>query len=161
MRGAMRTVHLFEDLLGYRLRRADVLVMARLKEALAPLGLTPARVTALAYIHRDDGCDQTALGRALGVNRASAMALVDQLAARGLVERRPGADRRSNALGLTPAGEATRSAMVRVLHETEDAVFAPLDPAERTELGRLLNKIRRSLTAPGEPVTFVMSNDND
>ena len=116
----MRTVHLFEDLLGYRLRRADVLAMARLSQALAPLGLTPARVTALTFIQREAGCDQAALGRALGVNRASAMGLVDHLAAGGLVERQPGADRRSHALHLTPAGEAACEATARVLHAVEE-----------------------------------------
>lgn len=157
----MRTVHLFEDLLGYRLRRADVLAMARLSQALAPLGLTPARVTALAYIHRDDGCDQAALGRALGINRASTMGLVDHLSASGLVERHPGADRRSHALRLTAAGEAARLAMMHVLREMDEVAFAALDATERADLGRLLNKVRRTLAPPaGDTITFTTTPTN-
>jgi DNA-binding MarR family transcriptional regulator len=128
--------------LGLQLHYADVRAMAALAQRLAPLGVTPARATAIVYIALHEGCDQITLGRALGVNRASTMKAVDELEALGVLERRPGRDRRTNALHLTPAGVALRHQVEAVTLEHDVGAFAPLEPAERTELGRLLAKLR-------------------
>lgn len=128
--------------LGLQLHYADVRSMAALAERLAPLGVTPARATAVVYIALNPACDQITLGRALGVNRASTMKAVDELAELGVLERRPGRDRRTNALHLTAAGEALRLEIEVVTREHDVAMFAPLSPTERDDLGRLLAKLR-------------------
>ncbi len=128
--------------LGLQLHYADVRAMAALAERLAPLGVTPARATAVVYIALHEGCDQITLGRALGVNRASTMKAVDELEALGVLQRRPGRDRRTNALNLTPAGAALRHQVEAVTREHDIAAFAPLTSAERAELSRLLGKLR-------------------
>ena len=128
--------------LGLQLHYADVRVMAGLSARLAPLGVTPARATAIVYIGLHPGCDQTTLGRALGVNRASTVKAVDEMEALGAIERRPGRDRRTNALHLTSAGEALRT---RIEHETavhDQEAFAVLTAEERGQLGLLLAKLR-------------------
>jgi len=128
--------------LGLQLHYADVRVMAGLSARLAPLGVTPARATAIVYIGLHPGCDQTTLGRALGVNRASTVKAVDEMEALGAIERRPGRDRRTNALHLTADGEALRS---RIEHETavhDQEAFAALTSEERGQLSALLAKLR-------------------
>lgn len=128
--------------LGLQLHYADVRVMTGLSARLAPLGVTPARATAIVYIGLHPGCDQTTLGRALGVNRASTVKAVDEMEALGAIERRPGRDRRTNALHLTTAGEALRA---RIEHETalhDHEAFAALTSDERAELSALLAKLR-------------------
>lgn len=129
--------------LGLQLHHADMRAMAGLSDRLSPLGITPARATAIVYIGLNQGCDQITLGRALGVNRASTMKAVDELEALGAIERRPGRDRRTNALHLTAAGRDLRGAIEQVTLEHDQAAFAPLSAAERTELRRLLTKLRR------------------
>jgi DNA-binding MarR family transcriptional regulator len=106
------------------------------------LGVTPARATAVVYIGLHEGCDQITLGRALGINRASTMKAVDELEALGAIERRPGRDRRTNALHLTDTGAALRQEIEGVTREHDLAAFAPLTQAERAELSRLLGKLR-------------------
>lgn len=137
--------------LGLLLHFADVDSHAGLTARLEPLGLTPVRATAIVYIGRHDGCDQMALGRALGVNRARAMKIIDDLEARGAVQRRSGRDRRSNALHLTPLGGelATRIEDITLAHD--EAVFGALSADERDALRRLLGKLRASAaaTSPG------------
>lgn len=128
--------------LGLRLHYADVRAMAALAERLAPLGVTPARATAVVYIALHESCDQITLGRALGVNRASTMKVVDELEALGAIERRSGRDRRTNALHLTTAGAALRIEIEAVTREHDIAAFAPLSLTEQAELGRLLAKLR-------------------
>lgn len=137
--------------LGLLLHYADVNAHAGLTLRLEPLNLTPVRATAIVYVGEHDGCDQMALGRALGVNRPRAMKIVDELEARGAVERRSGRDRRSNALHLTPHGAELRALIEAVTIEHDEAVFGDLTPDERTELRRLLLKLRPYAAASLQP----------
>jgi DNA-binding MarR family transcriptional regulator len=141
--------------IGYQLRRVDMLSMEHLHELMADVGVPPGRATALVYIHLHPGCDQAELGRVLGINRASTMAAVNGLVALGAVERRPGRDRRSNALHLTAQGQALRDEVTRIMAEHETSIFGSLSDAERTDLFRLLLKVRDSHTAivPQAPST--------
>ncbi|WP_084581579.1 MarR family winged helix-turn-helix transcriptional regulator [Sphingomonas azotifigens] len=134
-----------ETLIGYQLQMARLRLMEAAHAALAPYGISPARVTALALIRAQPGLDQSALGRALSINRASAMKLVNLLVERGLVERRPGRDLRSHALHLTPEGETQLPQMIARLHESELPVLADLDDAERATLLQLLNRIHAAV----------------
>jgi len=76
----------------------------RLTERLRPLGLHPRHFGLLTHIATAAGQSQQALSGALGVHRTAMVALVDDLEARGLVERRRDPrDRRAYALHLTRA----------------------------------------------------------
>ena len=130
------------DRLGYQLRRLDILAMSELFEALSQIGVTPGRATALVFIALHEGCDQNALGRALGINRASTMATVNALVALGAVERRAGRDRRSNALHLTKAGRQLRDEVEQVTADHEEQFFGVLTAEERATLDRLVRKTR-------------------
>lgn len=134
-----------ETLIGYQLQMARLRLMEAAHAALAPYGISPARVTALALIRAQPGLDQSALGRALSINRASAMKLVNLLVERGLVERRPGRDLRSHALHLTPEGETQLPQMIARLRESELPVLADLDDTERATLLQLLNRIHAAV----------------
>ena len=70
------------------------------------------------------------------------VALVDALEQRGLVERRrnPG-DRRNYELHLTAAGHQAMAALGQAAADDEEDIGAPLTPAERSELSRLLAKL--------------------
>lgn len=94
-----------DALLGYQIDMAHLAMIADAREALAPFAITPAKLTAMLLIRANPGCDQTALGRSLRINRSSAMKLINYLAERDLVERRPGRDLRTNALHLSAEGE--------------------------------------------------------
>jgi DNA-binding MarR family transcriptional regulator len=133
--------------LGYQLRRVDMLAMEALHEEMAKLGAPPGRATALVFIDLHPGCDQTELSRVLGINRASTMAAVNNLVALGAVERRPGRDRRSNALHLTAAGTRLRDEIVQLTADHDADFVGPLTEQERAELFRLLVKIRDAHSA--------------
>lgn len=128
--------------LGYQLRRVDVLAMEIVSARLAEVGLTPARAAAIVFVGLHPGCEQSTLGRALNINRASAMDVVNALVALGAAERRPGRDRRSNSIHLTPRGEALAEEVQRLTREADEAAFGGLSPEERAALLSLLRKIR-------------------
>jgi DNA-binding MarR family transcriptional regulator len=95
-----------KDRLGLRFSFAGTAFLNRYADLLDPFNLTPGRVLALSFLHEHPGCEQSSLARALEVNQASAMAIIDKLESLRLVERTAGRNRRTNALHLTEAGEA-------------------------------------------------------
>ena len=127
--------------LGYLLHRTDLQLIGRVTHALAGFGVTPARASALVYIALHEGCDQMALGRALGVNRTSTMNAVDELVALGAVERRPGRDRRSNALHLSVEGRTLRPRIEAATAAADAANFRVLSDEEQDSLRSILKKL--------------------
>ena len=136
-----------DGLLGFRIELAHLIAIEDARLALAPYALTPAKLTALLLIRANPGCDQTALGKALSVNRSSAMKLVNVLVDRGLIERRPGRDLRTNALHLLPGGEERVAEMLDRLRESDRRLAADLTAAERATLMALLKKLRKPRAA--------------
>jgi DNA-binding MarR family transcriptional regulator len=92
---------------GYRLRRAQVSVFQRVMSAFAAVDLRPVEYVTLELIYDNPGRKQSEFAEVLGVKRANFVVVINQLQARGLVERRADAgDRRANALYLSPRGDA-------------------------------------------------------
>ena len=137
-------VSVFEELLGYQLRRVSVLMMEALAARTVELGLTPSRATALVHMRLNEGCDQTTLGRALDINAATTMGMVNALVALGAVERRRGTDRRSNTLHLTDRGHELAQAVQELTAEHDRTFFSSLTPHERQALYALMRKLRRA-----------------
>jgi DNA-binding MarR family transcriptional regulator len=104
----------------------------------------PAALVSLAgYL---DGSPIDAVRSPLRLTHSATVRLVDRLVAAGLARRREGADRRSVAVELTPAGHAAAAAAVNARAETLEAALADLDSAERAELARLHAKVLGTLT---------------
>ena len=137
----MKLDHDLETLLGYQLNRALQVMTADARRVLEPEALTPAKLAALLVIRANPGCDQTALARALSINRSSAMKLINTLAAFGFVERRPGRNLRTNALHLLPDGVGRLEEMVAAVRESDRAMSARLSAAERATLTALVRRI--------------------
>ncbi|MEJ7925721.1 MarR family transcriptional regulator [Sphingobium sp. AN641] len=128
-------------LMGYQVQRAHLIMEADARAALSSFDLSPAKLTALILIRDNPGSDQTALGKALSVNRSSAMKLVNILADRNLVERRSGRDLRTNALHLRPEGEALVAAMLDATRQSDARMTARLTADEVRTLHTLLRKL--------------------
>lgn len=128
-------------LVGYQVQRAHLIMEADARAALSPFDLSPAKFTALLLIRDNPGSDQTALGRALSINRSSAMKLVNILAERNLIERRPGRDLRTNALHLLPEGEALVVAMLEETRQSDSRMTARMSASEVKALHMLLRKL--------------------
>lgn len=130
-----------QSLVGYRVQRANLLMETDARAALADHDLSPAKMTALILIRDNPGCDQTALGRALSINRSSAMKLVNILADKGLVERRPGRDLRTNALMLLPEGARQLEAMLTAVRRSDARMTQRLSAEDLKTLRLLLARL--------------------
>jgi len=127
---------------GVRLSCAHLALMGMYSAALEALHLTPGRVLALAYVLQHPGSDQSSLSRALAVNRASAMTLVDRLEELEYLRRKPGSDRRSNALHVTEKGAAALERAQQLGEEGfEKVLFGWMDDPTRATFHRLLDQI--------------------
>jgi DNA-binding MarR family transcriptional regulator len=142
-----------ESRLGYRMHRTDLLHMQLLREHLSDIGLTPARATALAFVRSNPGAGQSDLARALDINRASAMEMVNQLVRIGAIERREGRNHRTNALHLTPEGNDLYARFIAITSEIDQQTCADLNAEELAQFERLLSRINATLLARLEPDT--------
>jgi DNA-binding MarR family transcriptional regulator len=126
-------------LLGYFLRRADVFTFQSFNAHMAEDRISPGQLGVLLMCEANPGINQTRLGKALGIDRST---LVAMLEGRGLVARTPSAtDRRSHALRLTRQGEAFLKAMQPRLARHEAELVRNLSAAERRLLMDLLARI--------------------
>lgn len=127
---------------GYLLRRAQLVVSADFREALAELDLRPGQFTVLVVIDRNPGLTQSQVGNALGIDRANFVAVIKGLEARGLVARTASShDRRSKGLALTAAGRRLLQRALRVHDLHEQRIVRRLGAAGRERLVELLARL--------------------
>ncbi len=133
---------------GYALKRAQIASFEAFSAATRATGtrqrelITPPRYTALVLLEANPGIGQSALGEALGTARSGAMMLADWLGERGLAERRPRPDDgRAWGLFLTTKGETLVRKLKRRVRTHDRGFSERLDPSERRELLRLLEKL--------------------
>lgn len=130
------------QLLGYRLRLAQQAVFRDFAESVH--GLSPGRVGLLIYVDANPGVTQSRLAEAVRRDRSTMVGVLDELEARALIERRRGADRRTNGLWLTRAGRGLLARAVRDIAAHERRIAARLSAAERRQLLELLGRITES-----------------
>lgn len=95
--------------------------------------------------HSPEPFTQAALAERLGVLPSQLVALLDELEARGLMQRvRNPADRRSNLLEVTAAGRALMHEVTRLTERMEAELLEPLAPAERAALSGLLLRLAQA-----------------
>ncbi|MFE0043003.1 MarR family winged helix-turn-helix transcriptional regulator [Streptomyces albireticuli] len=90
---------------------------------------------------RGPGSQATLSGRT-GIYRSDMVGVLNELAERELVERAPDpGDRRCNVITISPKGRRHLRRLDKVLDGLHDELLAPLNPAERDQLMRLLTRL--------------------
>ncbi len=113
--------------------------------ALEPLELSPKGYGALAIVAADGPLKQQRLAQRQGVDRTTAVAVVDELERLGAVKRqRHATDRRAYALEVTPRGRRLLAAAEQAVAEAEERFLAPLTPGERQTLRAALRRLQGS-----------------
>src|SRR5918999_1363402 len=134
----MSIVGRLENLLGVTVLAGADRTSAAIADALGSGGAAPGVVVHLAAY---PGESAEALHRVLGISQPATVQVVQRLVDRGLVERRPGRDRRTHALHLTPDGHRVHAALLERRGHALSELLAPLSDAERDRLAPLLEKI--------------------
>ena len=143
LQGPELMFHELDGLLGYRLRRAQGAVHRDYMAAVGGLKLTQKQTATLWLIDANPGVSQVAVAAALGMDRATMMAVTNRLQDRGLVARkRSTTDRRRQELNLTAAGaKALQKVKARIV-EHENRFKSLFEPAELAALLSALQKFR-------------------
>ena len=126
----------------------------RFAERLAELGLRPAHAGLLRLVALQPGQPQQALAQVLGTPAPRLVALLDELQACGVIERRRSpTDRRYHAIHLTETGRELMGQLAAVAAAHERDLTDGLDDDERAQLRAGLIRIAEGhqLTAGVHP----------
>jgi DNA-binding MarR family transcriptional regulator len=130
------------ELIGYVLRRAQLVVFQDFFAAFAPFDISPAQFSVLTVIERNPGLTQTQVAAALGIKRTNFVGLLNELEKRRLAERQQvSGDKRSYALCLTPEGATLMRKLRPVLKAHESRMIAKVGEDGRDQLVALLHNI--------------------
>jgi MarR family transcriptional regulator for hemolysin len=136
---------------------SNLVIAARLwrrmtRNVSAPYGIAEAGASPLLWIGRmGEGVRQNTLAERIGVEGASLVRVLDDLAASGLVTREPDAsDRRANLLFLTTAGREAVARMEVEIGALRERVLGDLAPEDIAAAERVFAAIK---TAAGEQPT--------
>ena len=145
---------------GYLMARLGESSRRRFAEALEADGLHPRDFGVLTMVAAQPGMTQQQLYEKTGIDPSSMVAVIDELEAVGLAERRPHpGDRRARSIHLTEQGRETLSRVRRVASDLQRELFAPLTGEEARTLHLLLRKLagsdgaQRAGQAPATPRT--------
>jgi len=127
---------------GYLLARLGEAARRRFAAAVKEHGLHPRDFGVMTLIAAHPGLTQQQLHEQTGIDPSSMVAVIDELEAEGLAERRPHpGDRRARSIYLTSRGEDTLEEVRTVAARLQGEMFGKLSPAELTELHGLLRKL--------------------
>jgi DNA-binding MarR family transcriptional regulator len=123
-------------------------------QAIAALGLTPARTHLLWELGRRGPVPQRVLAEALKVTPRAVTGLVDALVTDRLVTREPHpSDRRAALVTLTPRGETLVAQLERDHKKLARSLFASMSHREfdtfSRSLARVIDRLRAHLAATG------------
>jgi DNA-binding MarR family transcriptional regulator len=131
---------------GFLLSKIGGIAQKRFAERIESVGLNVRMWGALNVLDAEGGISQHSLGKSVGIDPSSMVATIDELEARGLVERqRHPSDRRAHALHVTPAGRRTLAAGRELAKSAQADLLAPLDDKEREQLHALLLRVANGI----------------
>ncbi len=120
---------------GFLLARVGMALKTQAIDAFEELGFSMYQYSVLAILKEGACSTQGTIADVLAVDRSQLVGVLDDLEARGLVERRRDPnDRRRHTVSLTPEGKRQVVKLRGVAKKIEDRFLAPLDDAERRAL---------------------------
>lgn len=106
-------------------------------------GSAPVAVVALSTYLADEPLD--VIARTFGITSSAVVRLIDRLEVDGLVQRRPGPDRRRVSVSVTAKGDRRAKAILARRQHELGQVLSALSAAEQKELTRLHEKLLAQL----------------
>ncbi|MEV6974377.1 MarR family winged helix-turn-helix transcriptional regulator [Kitasatospora sp. NPDC093806] len=112
-------------------------------DAIAAEGLKLLQHAVLAAVAEYGPVAQAELGRQLAVDPKDMVGVLNHLQGAGYVLREPDpADRRKNAVTVTPEGVALLARCAELAEAANEELLAPLNPDEQRQLMALLERVR-------------------
>jgi DNA-binding MarR family transcriptional regulator len=131
-----------DKFLSFHLRRTRNELSRRYSEAIADTSLPLGGLSSLAAIVEHPGISQADLGQKIGINKSTAVTIVNELERSGLAERRSSVDdRRRHALHPTAAGISKLNEWLNDLASMEAEAMSVLSSDEQLVLINMLRRL--------------------
>ncbi len=109
------------------------------------VGLSPIDAAAINAIGQQRGASVSFVAMVTGLTHAGAVRVVNRLVASELVERGPGPDDRTVAVGLTPAGRKVWAKQRKARSRQLEVLVARLDPKLKSSVDNVLETLLTAL----------------
>ncbi len=120
---------------GFLFAKLGLMLKVKALGAFEEVGFEAHQYSLLALLGEGDRETQATIADVLGVDRSQLVGILDDLEAKGLVERRRDLqDRRRHVVSLTAEGRRQLVKLRDVIRRVENEFFAPLDAASREAL---------------------------
>ncbi len=130
------------DMPGHLIRRVKQVSTALFIEECGEFDLTSVQFAALQSIDRNPGVDATRLSALIAFDRSTIGDVLDRMEHKGWIRRASApADRRIKLIDLSPAGRALLHRVGPAVQRVQERILAPLDPAERRDFIRILQRL--------------------
>ena len=130
------------NIVGFHIRLAHGAVYRHFTETFAELELTQKQVSALWLVSDHPEIAQTGLAQRMRMDRATTMAIVNRLEAKGyLLRKQSRSDGRKQALSLTEAGRRALGTAKRAILQHERWLKSRFNDKEVAQLIELLSRI--------------------
>jgi len=137
---------------GYLFRRMHQISTAAFSTLNTDKTLTPVQFAALLTIRDNPGIDATRLAAAVRLDRTTIGHVIVRLELKQLLIRTEDSlDKRTRQLRITARGSALLDRAGPYVDAVSDRILAPLSPAERAELLRLLQVLDEGATRDEGP----------
>ena len=134
---------------SHLLHRALQLALDIYAEEIGSGSLTQRQYAVLSAVSAKEGCTQSELVRATGIDRSTLAELVARLIGKGLLGReRSTLDARANTVRLTPEGRAAVAEVAPKVAVADDRILALMPSGKRDAF---LKTLRDMAKAPDEP----------
>jgi DNA-binding MarR family transcriptional regulator len=127
---------------AYLIRRLQMISTAIMAEAFEVEDMSLPEWAVLTIVDNHPEIDQSRLAEIVSIDKTNTGRLVDQLEAKGLVERLPnGSDRRVWMLRCTSLGRKTRKRLLPRALDTQEVLLSCLQPAHRELFVDLMSQV--------------------
>jgi MarR family transcriptional regulator, lower aerobic nicotinate degradation pathway regulator len=127
---------------GHVIRRLQQYAVLIFHEETAGFDLTPTQYVTLQVLEHRAGIDQVTLSELTAIDRSMTARIVDALAQRGLIDKRPAAnDRRANSLFITAKARRLLAGIDASVDRSQAKILEPLRPAERRQFMRMVKTL--------------------
>lgn len=131
-----------DSLLGYHIRLAMMELRRSFFRHVAGSGVRPGLASLLQLVAANPGASQVELSRAMHIDKASLVSLLDKAEAGGWLKRvRSKEDRRRHELALTPAGEQIAATLRKQSLRHEKKYVDRFSPSELEQFVKYLRRI--------------------
>jgi len=127
---------------GHLIRRLQQYAVLMFHEETAGFDLTPTQYVTLQVVEHRPGIDQVTLSEMTAIDRSMTARIVDALARRRLLDKRPATnDKRANSLFITAKARRLLAAIEASVDRSQARILAPLSPAQRRQFMRMVRTL--------------------